>query len=57
MTPSDKGDSAKRDQVLLKMLRTKPKPHEEMKLGKPRAKRTLGKVGFKSSKAKEKRGK
>jgi hypothetical protein len=36
------------------LLRMPPKPHEEMKLGKRRRKRNLGKVETKPTKAKRK---
>jgi hypothetical protein len=36
---SEKETARRRDAVIKRMLQTPPKPHSEMKLGKPRGKR------------------
>jgi hypothetical protein len=39
-SPKGQSDDERRDAVLLRMLKTPPKPHDEMKLGKSKAKPT-----------------
>ncbi|MGA3309957.1 MAG: hypothetical protein ABSD08_15290 [Xanthobacteraceae bacterium] len=41
-------------QIARRMLSTPPKPHDEMKIGKSRPKRNLGKPETKRTKAKKK---
>ena len=50
--PKDELDAVKR--IMGALVHMPPKHHDEMKLGKPRAKRSLGKVDTKSTKAKKK---
>jgi hypothetical protein len=49
--PTSKTDNERRDAVLLQMLKTKPKPHSEMKLGKPRGKPAKSPAKQKAKKA------
>jgi hypothetical protein len=43
----------RRDAAIRRMLNTPPKPHSEMKIGKLKSKRALGKVETKPAKAKK----